>query len=500
MPSLTRRRNRWAPKAFVAAIVSLGCLYSIRSVITWHCDDPIRYSVYLLTGVIAAVLMTLKGPKEQAFSITLLLAPLGIVELSLSETITIINAAALARYLSTPNRAAPRRAIVSFAIETTAIAAAYFAYHSLVPNGTSVAIRLFLAGGAFFVANTFPAAVIAALERHARIGRTWKQERFWSFPHYFVGASAAGFISIRNAFLHWEACLLAAPVLYVLYRAHRLQEAGVRREREHFQQLRELHIRTIEALALTVEAKDATTGSHVNRVQTYAVELAKEFGMGEPDVEAVRAAALLHDVGKLAVPDQILSKPQKLTPQEFSKIKVHPIVGAEILEHARFPNSVCSIVRAHHEKWDGTGYPDGLQGEAIPVGARILAVVDCLDALASDRGYRHALSLDDAMAMVAEQAGTSYDPRVVELLLRRYHELERTVRLRTDDFPKLSTQAVVTAGLAPGAGFIEDDASHGLFEMAASIGSPVSDGGTPAPATIDKLPHEGERWKVPRVR
>jgi putative nucleotidyltransferase with HDIG domain len=499
MPSFMQRRNQWTPKAFVASIVSLGCLYSIRSIITWHCDDPIRYVLYLLTGVIVAVLMAVRGQKEKAFSPNLLLAPLGIVELSLSETITIINAAALARYLCTPNRVAPRRAIIHFAIETTAVAAAYFAYHSLVPNGTSVAIRLFLAGAAFFVANTFPAAVTTAVERHERIGRTWKEEHFWSFPHYFVGASAAGFLSIRNAFLHWEACLLVAPVLYVLYRAHRLQEAGACREREHFQQLRELHVRTIEALALTMEAKDATTGSHLNRVQIYAVELAKEFGLGEHDVEAVRAAALLHDVGKLAVPDEILAKPQKLTPQEFSKIKVHPIVGAEILEHARFPHAVSSIVRAHHEKWDGTGYPDGLQGEVIPIGARILAAVDCLDALASDREYRRAMSLDDAMTAVAGQAGASYDPKVIEVLQQRYHELERTVRLRTSDLPRLSTHAVVTAGLAPGAGFIEDD-SHGLLEMAANVGLPASSSGAKAPVIPDKLHHEGERWKVPKLQ
>src|SRR5438034_4390363 len=130
MPALTLRRNRLAPKAFIGAIVALGCLYSIRAIITWHCDDPIRYFVYFATGVIAASLMAAKGPNQKAFSTTLLIAPLGIVELSLSETITIVNAAALARYLWTPNRAAPRLAIVGLAIESTAVAAAYFAYHS----------------------------------------------------------------------------------------------------------------------------------------------------------------------------------------------------------------------------------------------------------------------------------------------------------------------------------------------------------------------------------
>ena len=136
------------------------------------------------------------------------------------------------------------------------------------------------------------------------------------------------------------------------------------------------------------------------------------------------AAALLHDIGKLAVPDHIINKPGRLTPEEFEKMKIHPIVGADILERVAFPYPVAPIVRAHHEKWDGTGYPDGLKGEEIPIGARILAAVDCLDAVASDRQYRKALPLDEAMKLVVEESGTSYDPKVVEILARRYRELE----------------------------------------------------------------------------
>ena len=146
--------------------------------------------------------------------------------------------------------------------------------------------------------------------------------------------------------------------------------------------------------------------------------------MGAPELEGLRAAALLHDIGKLAVPEHIISKPGKLTPEEFEKMKIHPVVGAEILERVQFPYPVVPLVRSHHEKWDGTGYPDGLKGEEIPIGARILAAVDCLDALASDRQYRRALPLHKAMAIVASEAGTAFDPRVVEVLARRYRDLE----------------------------------------------------------------------------
>src|SRR5678810_796345 len=146
------------------------------------------------------------------------------------------------------------------------------------------------------------------------------------------------------------------------------------------------------------------------------MELAKDLRLSDDETEALRAASVLHDIGKLAVPEHIISKPGKLTPEEFEKMKIHPIVGAEILERVRFPYPVAPIVRAHHEKWDGSGYPAGLKGDAIPIGARILAAVDCLDALASDRQYRRALPLDEAMACVASEAGKAFDPEVVKAL------------------------------------------------------------------------------------
>src|SRR5690242_10095316 len=186
-----------------------------------------------------------------------------------------------------------------------------------------------------------------------------------------------------------------------------------------------LHLRTIEALALAIEAKDETTRHHLERVQTYAVAIGEEIGIAECDLDALRAAAILHDIGKLAVPEHIISKPGKLTAEEFEKMKIHPQVGAEILERVQFPYPVAPIVRAHHEKWDGSGYPAGLAGEQIPLGARILSAVDCLDALASDRQYRRALPLAEAMKVVTSESGKAFEPRIVELLSRHYVQWER---------------------------------------------------------------------------
>jgi putative nucleotidyltransferase with HDIG domain len=169
-------------------------------------------------------------------------------------------------------------------------------------------------------------------------------------------------------------------------------------------------------------------------------------------LEALRAAALLHDIGKIAVPEYIISKPGKLTPEEFERMKTHTVVGAELVERIRFPYSVAPMVRGHHEKWNGAGYPDGLKGEDIPIGARILAAVDTLDALASDRQYRRALPLDQAIQVILAESGKSFDPRVVDVLARRYVELEAmasgTIRMR-----RLSTDVKVERGDAPAAGF-----------------------------------------------
>ena len=229
-------------------------------------------------------------------------------------------------------------------------------------------------------------------------------------------------------------------------------------EKKHAEEVSSLHLRTIEALALAIEAKDHTTHDHLQRVQVYASEMGKELGLNAEERDALRAAALLHDIGKLAVPEHIISKPGRLTPEEFEKMKIHPIVGAEILERVQFPYPVVPIVRAHHEKWDGTGYPYGLSGEDIPIGARILSVVDCLDALATDRQYRRALPLEEALKIIASESGKAFDPKVVELLLERHVELEKKARAQDRMCEKLSTDVKIVNGVAPAAGF--ESSSH----------------------------------------
>jgi diguanylate cyclase (GGDEF)-like protein/putative nucleotidyltransferase with HDIG domain len=245
------------------------------------------------------------------------------------------------------------------------------------------------------------------------------------------------------------------PAVYLIYRSYRLYLGKLEDEKRHVEEMANLHLRTIEALALAIEAKDHTTHEHLQRVRVYAIELAKELGVNGPELEALHAASLLHDIGKLAVPEHIISKPGRLSPEEFEKMKIHTLVGAEILERVRFPYPVVPIVRAHHEKWDGSGYPLGLKGAEIPIGARILSAVDYLDALASDRQYRRALPMKDVMQKLAAESGKSFDPRVVDILQKRYKHLEQLAIAKSAADPNapLSTAIKIERGLEPAAGF-----------------------------------------------
>ena len=245
------------------------------------------------------------------------------------------------------------------------------------------------------------------------------------------------------------------PAVYLIYRSYRLYLGKLEDEKRHVEEMANLHLRTIEALALAIEAKDHTTHEHLQRVRVYAIEVAKEMGIDGPELEALHAASLLHDIGKLAVPEHIISKPGRLSPEEFEKMKIHTLVGAEILERVRFPYPVVPIVRAHHEKWDGSGYPLGLKGAEIPIGARILSAVDYLDALASDRQYRRALPMREVMQKLGEESGKSFDPKVVDILLKRYEHLERLAVSKSASDPNspLSTGIKIDRGLEPAAGF-----------------------------------------------
>jgi diguanylate cyclase (GGDEF)-like protein/putative nucleotidyltransferase with HDIG domain len=211
-----------------------------------------------------------------------------------------------------------------------------------------------------------------------------------------------------------------AQVIYLAW--HRL--SAKTRETE---ELSRIHFATAEALATAIDAKDQTTHCHVRRVQIYAAGMGEVLGLSRAEIAALKAGALLHDIGKLAVPAHIINKPGRLSPAEFDKMKIHTTVGAQILSRVDFPYPVTPIVRHHHEQWDGHGYPDGLKGEQIPVTARIISVVDCFDSVREDRPFRRGMTRDEAIAFLLRGAGTHFDPNVVELFIKHLPRFEEEI-------------------------------------------------------------------------
>ncbi|MGA7513182.1 MAG: HD-GYP domain-containing protein, partial [Candidatus Sulfotelmatobacter sp.] len=446
-------------RVFIAgmALAALGCF--TFAFFHWQSTDPVKFGCYLAAAVLASSFKVTLPGIEGTLSMNFLFTLIGILEMSLPETLLIGLVSTLAQFYWRPARKSkPVQLVFNLSHVTVCSAAAYAAYQLVsihVLHGPGP-LALLVAAITIFLSGTAAMSIIIGLTEAKPVPKVWRESYLWLFPYYLVGAAIAGLVSFLNRHIGWQASLLVLPPIYLLYRSYRLYLAKLDAERQHAEKVSNLHLRTIEALALAIEAKDQTTGEHLQRVRIYAMELARELRLTEDETEALRAAAVLHDIGKLAVPEHIISKPGKLTPEEFEKMKIHPTVGAEILEQVDFPYPVVPIVRAHHEKWDGSGYPNGLAGEAIPIGARILSAVDCLDALASDRQYRRALPLHEAMAKVASEAGSGFDPQVVAILQRRYVEWEKLARLQPSQVPpKLSTDIKVERGLAPAAGFAD---------------------------------------------
>ena len=446
-------------RAFIAGMALMGLVCFATAFWHWQSTDPVKFTCYLIAALLASSLKVSLPGIEGTLSVNFLFTLLGILELSLPETLVIGLASTLAQFYWKPARRVKLvQLIFNLSQVTVSSAVAYGAYKLVVIYVLHAPgpLALLVAAITHFGCNTAAMSTIIGLTEDKPIPKVWTASYLWSFPYYMVGAAAAGLVHFLNRHIGWQSSLLILPPIYLMYRSYRLYLGKLETEKKHAEQVSSLHLRTIEALALAIEAKDETTGEHLQRVRVYAMELAKELGLSEDETEALRAASVLHDIGKLAVPEHIISKPGKLTPEEFEKMKIHPIVGAEILEQVHFPYPVVPIVRAHHEKWDGSGYPNGLAGEDIPIGARILAAVDCLDALASDRQYRKALPLNEAMAKVVADAGKAFDPKVVEILRRRYIELEKMANEQPLQAPpKLSTDIKVERGLAPDAGFAE---------------------------------------------
>ena len=418
--------RRGAATAYIAVVAAggfLAVIFGLANVIR----HPVPIQVLVLLG-----LTLLSG------SATLTM-PSFPVSFSISETFTmtaallfgpgvgvlIVAADALAISLRARIHR-PRRLIFNATAPPLAMWAAAHLFFTLAGVGplsaTSVGMwRLLppfvLFVGAYFVCNTGFIAWAVSLETGADFSRIWKEHFLGLWVSYLCGGLVAVLLVLlvyqRNPDLTALALLVPLPlILYAMFRRS-MQHAEERIA--HLDKVNRLYHSTIEALAHAIDAKDQVTHGHIRRVQRYSAQLAAAIGVtDENELKALEAASLLHDTGKLAIPEYILNKPDRLTRSEFERMKHHSAIGADILSSIEFPFPVVPIVRHHHENWDGTGYPDSLKEEQIPLGARILAVIDCFDALTSDRPYRRRLSERAALDILRERRGKMYDPAVVD--------------------------------------------------------------------------------------
>jgi len=297
-----------------------------------------------------------------------------------------------------------------------------------------------------------------------------------------MATAAAGVVSPLVLPFGAGSAIAAGAVVLLLVgavRARQAQSAALEAATRDVAALEALHTSAMEALALAIDAKDSMSHEHSRRLRLYAGRLATDLGMPAVEVEAVRTAALLHDIGKLAVPEHILSKPGPLSPEEFQKIRSHPKIGAEIIAQVPFPSPVAPLILSHHERWDGKGYPSGLQGTHIPLGARVLSVVDYFDALTTDRPYHRAMMRDDAIALLRQEAGRALDPDIVDRFLTLLPALEEEARALdllpaegTATADDLRARVTVDSGHA-----VLEDISlahreiYALYELAQALGS-----------------------------
>jgi putative nucleotidyltransferase with HDIG domain len=370
----------------------------------------------------------------------------------------------------------PYRVLFNFAEPVISVLVASAAFYKLyggpplsiapAANIGAIALPAVALASVYFLLNSGLNAVAVSSESDISAFRLWRTQFVWLSLNYFGGASVAVLLAIYWPNLSPAALVVVGPLVVIFWISFKTTMARAEDSNKHLTELNKLYLSTVETLAMAIDAKDQITHGHIRRVQTYAVGLAKALCVNDTKViRAIEAAALLHDMGKLAVPEHILNKPGKLTASEYERMKLHAPVGAQILSAIDFPYPVVPIVRHHHENFDGTGYPDRLRGEDIPLGARIMAVVDCYDALTSDRPYRPALCDEEALAIVEARKGTMYDPAVTDAFVKVHAEIAAEVNEHEHDvsaFRELLHQS-------PTAAAVVEHTGSGSKEMSAAL-------------------------------
>ena len=315
-------------------------------------------------------------------------------------------------------------------------------YHLLNPSlghhAREIIVPAAILVATFFLVNSMLTSIAIAWSRQDNILKFWAKVCMpLAFDYSVSSVCAAIIVTVSNVNEYIPFAI--APFLGVVWGWTKLHKSRLLQAEKHLEEQEQLYLRTVESLALAVDAKDQTTYGHIRRVKTYAMGLADLCGIrDQSELKAIETGSLLHDIGKIAVEDYILNKPGRLSKNEYEKVKMHAAAGDEILQQVCFPFPVAKYVRYHHERWDGLGYPDGLKGEAIPLGARILAIADAFDAIRFSRPYKLSVPTDEAIEILRAEAGIVYDPALVQVFTSHIEELERAALKESENAPKLS--------------------------------------------------------------
>jgi diguanylate cyclase (GGDEF)-like protein/putative nucleotidyltransferase with HDIG domain len=483
-----------AGRVYVASVIAAGAIVMAISLpLADFTHEPVLFATLVVLASASAALkvtlpLTTSGSTMSVsyavdFAALLLLGP--------HEAMIVAVASAFCQcHVNRKEHNPPYRTLFSMAALVLTVQGAGLTLHWLTDPSAQASVSTIarpLVGAAtvYFLLNTGFIAAAIALSTGQPISSTWQTNFLWSAPSYFVGAGTAALAAtLVTRTGYWFAPLGFAPI-YLTYRTYKVYMGRIEDEQRHVQQTSDLHLATIEALARAIDAKDQNTQMHIRRVQMYAAGMAKAVGLSPAAIQGVKTAALLHDIGKLAVPEHILSKPGPLTQEEFQKIRIHPEVGAEIIAAVPFPYPVAPIILSHHERWDGKGYPQGLKGEEIPIGARILTIVDYFDAVTTERPYHKALSHESAIGLLKHEAGRALDASLVAVFvgilptMLADADAEERALLAAGVAPQSEASGSTSAGLVPGGpgtnAFENIAMAHreiyALYEIAQSMGT-----------------------------
>lgn len=299
-------------------------------------------------------------------------------------------------------------------------------YHAVVrENHTAPAdqfVGALIASLLYYIGSSVCVSLIISLTGGKSVFRVWHDNFLYTAPSFVVAGLLAWIVAQFAGTLQASVLLIVIPILYLCYYSYQVYIRSLENEKKHASEMSDLFNSTLSTLALAIDAKDKNTHGHIQRVQKYSRAMAEAMKLDDVTTKAIATAALLHDIGKLAIPEYILSKRGRLTPEEMRKMRMHPQLGADLISNIKFPYPVSDSILAHHERFDGTGYPNGLKGEEIPLGARILSVADVFDAYTSDHMASEE-TLQSAMQTLRDGAGTSFDPEIVKVWESIYREV-----------------------------------------------------------------------------